>query len=146
MRIMVHFINGNNALNCSVPAFSNHSNNTLSVHVIIAPACVSCFVAMFLWCELRDAIASSTMNNLKSAANKSKHVCKTQTCASVPATTICSAAEEQSLVAEEINNNTVNIKDLSTQVAESANRTNDAMQAQQEDVHKQDQILNRFTV
>ncbi|HHF3195539.1 TPA: methyl-accepting chemotaxis protein [Vibrio diabolicus] len=59
---------------------------------------------------------------------------------------IASAAEEQSLVAEEINNNTVNIKDLSTQVAESANRTNDAMQAQQEDVHKQDQILNRFTV
>ncbi|WP_085344338.1 methyl-accepting chemotaxis protein [Vibrio sp. ArtGut-C1] len=59
---------------------------------------------------------------------------------------IASAAEEQSLVAEEINNNTVNIKDLSTQVAESANRTNDAMQAQQEDVYKQDQILNRFTV
>ncbi|HHF2876428.1 TPA: methyl-accepting chemotaxis protein [Vibrio diabolicus] len=59
---------------------------------------------------------------------------------------IASAAEEQSLVAEEINNNTVNIKDLSTQVAESANRTNDAMQAQQENVHKQDQILNRFTV
>ena len=59
---------------------------------------------------------------------------------------IASAAEEQSLVAEEINNNTVNIKDLSTQVAESANRTNTAMQAQQEDVHKQDQILNRFTV
>ncbi|EOX4943324.1 methyl-accepting chemotaxis protein [Vibrio alginolyticus] len=59
---------------------------------------------------------------------------------------IASAAEEQSLVAEEINNNTVNIKDLSTQVAESANRTNDAMQEQQEDVHKQDQILNRFTV
>ncbi|MCS0326936.1 methyl-accepting chemotaxis protein [Vibrio diabolicus] len=59
---------------------------------------------------------------------------------------IASAAEEQSLVAEEINNNTVNIKDLSTQVAASANRTNDAMQAQQEDVHKQDQILNRFTV
>ncbi|AXT73865.1 methyl-accepting chemotaxis protein [Vibrio sp. dhg] len=59
---------------------------------------------------------------------------------------IASAAEEQSLVAEEINNNTVNIKDLSTQVAESANRTNEAMRTQQEDVHKQDDILNRFTV
>ncbi len=59
---------------------------------------------------------------------------------------IASAAEEQSLVAEEINNNTVNIKDLSTQVADSANRTNDAMQAQHEDVRKQDEILNRFTV
>ncbi|MGR5130950.1 methyl-accepting chemotaxis protein [Vibrio alfacsensis] len=59
---------------------------------------------------------------------------------------IASAAEEQSLVAEEINNNTVNIKDLSTQVADSANRTNDAMQAQHKDVRKQDEILNRFTV
>ncbi|MGP8308520.1 methyl-accepting chemotaxis protein [Vibrio sp. YIC-376] len=59
---------------------------------------------------------------------------------------IASAAEEQSLVAEEINNNTVNIKDLSTQVADSANRTNEAMQIQQEDVRKQDEILNRFTV
>lgn len=47
---------------------------------------------------------------------------------------IASAAEEQSLVAEEINNNTVNIKDLSTQVAESANRTNDAMQADRKSV------------
>ncbi|EDP59497.1 methyl-accepting chemotaxis protein [Vibrio sp. AND4] len=59
---------------------------------------------------------------------------------------IASAAEEQSLVAEEINNNTVNIKDLSTQVADSANRTNDAMQVQNENVRKQDDILNRFTV
>lgn len=59
---------------------------------------------------------------------------------------IASAAEEQSLVAEEINNNTVNIKDLSTQVADSANRTNEAMQVQQDDVRKQDEILNRFTV
>ncbi|ELH4925699.1 methyl-accepting chemotaxis protein, partial [Vibrio parahaemolyticus] len=59
---------------------------------------------------------------------------------------IASAAEEQSLVAEEINNNTVNIKDLSTQVADSANRTNEAMQSQYDNVRKQDEILNRFTV
>ncbi|HCG8213301.1 TPA: methyl-accepting chemotaxis protein [Vibrio parahaemolyticus] len=59
---------------------------------------------------------------------------------------IASAAEEQSLVAEEINNNTVNIKDLSTQVANSANRTNEAMQSQHDNVRKQDEILNRFTV
>ncbi|EIZ1314583.1 methyl-accepting chemotaxis protein [Vibrio parahaemolyticus] len=59
---------------------------------------------------------------------------------------IASAAEEQSLVAEEINNNTVNIKDLSTQVADSANRTNGAMQSQHDNVRKQDEILNRFTV
>ncbi|MCS0059696.1 methyl-accepting chemotaxis protein [Vibrio parahaemolyticus] len=59
---------------------------------------------------------------------------------------IASAAEEQSLVAEEINNNTVNIKDLSTQVADSANRTNEAMQSQHDNVRKQDELLNRFTV
>ncbi|EJC1210380.1 methyl-accepting chemotaxis protein [Vibrio parahaemolyticus] len=59
---------------------------------------------------------------------------------------IASAAEEQSLVAEEINNNTVNIKDLSTQVADSANRTNEAMQSQHDNVRKQDEILIRFTV
>ncbi|MDF2155116.1 methyl-accepting chemotaxis protein [Vibrio sp. CAU 1672] len=59
---------------------------------------------------------------------------------------IASAAEEQSLVAEEINNNTVNIKDLSTQVAESAGQTNEAMHAQHENVRKQDDILNRFKV
>ncbi|MFV8422025.1 methyl-accepting chemotaxis protein [Vibrio parahaemolyticus] len=59
---------------------------------------------------------------------------------------IASAAEDQSLVAEEINNNTVNIKDLSTQVADSANRTNEAMQSQHDNVRKQDEILNRFTV
>ncbi|EGR0299603.1 methyl-accepting chemotaxis protein [Vibrio parahaemolyticus] len=59
---------------------------------------------------------------------------------------IASAAEEQSLVAEEINNNTVNIKDLSTQVADSANRTNEEMQSQHDNVRKQDEILNRFTV
>ncbi|MEX3071121.1 methyl-accepting chemotaxis protein [Vibrio alginolyticus] len=59
---------------------------------------------------------------------------------------IASAAEEQSLVAEEINGNTVNIKDLSTQVADSANMANEAMKIQQEHVRKQDEILNRFTV
>ena len=59
---------------------------------------------------------------------------------------IASAAEEQSLVAEEINNNTVNIKDLSNKVSDSANRTNEAMQAQYKNVAEQDEILNRFIV
>lgn len=59
---------------------------------------------------------------------------------------IASAAEEQSLVAEEINNNTVNIKDLSTQVADEAANANQAMQVQTQNVRKLDEILNRFTV
>ncbi|USD40424.1 methyl-accepting chemotaxis protein [Vibrio sp. SCSIO 43135] len=59
---------------------------------------------------------------------------------------IASAAEEQSLVAEEINNNTVKIKDLSTQVAESAENANIAMQVQTENVREQDAILNKFIV
>jgi methyl-accepting chemotaxis protein len=59
---------------------------------------------------------------------------------------IASAAEQQSLVAEEINNNTVNIKDLSTQVAGEARNANQAMQVQTDNVRKLDDILNRFTV
>lgn len=59
---------------------------------------------------------------------------------------IASAAEEQSLVAEEINNNTVKIKDLSTQVSESAEEASISMQAQTENVREQDAILNKFIV
>lgn len=59
---------------------------------------------------------------------------------------IASAAEEQSLVAEEINANTVKIKDLSTQVADAAENANIAMQVQTENVREQDNILNKFIV
>lgn len=59
---------------------------------------------------------------------------------------IASAAEEQSLVAEEINNNTVKIKDLSTQVSESAEEANIAMPVQTENVREQDAILGKFIV
>jgi len=59
---------------------------------------------------------------------------------------IASAAEEQSLVAEEINNNTVKIKDLSTQVSDSAEESNIAMQVQTENVREQSEILSKFIV
>ncbi len=59
---------------------------------------------------------------------------------------IASAAEEQSLVAEEINNNTVKIKDLSTQVSDSAEESNIAMQVQTENVREQSDILSKFIV
>lgn len=59
---------------------------------------------------------------------------------------IASAAEEQSLVAEEINNNTVKIKDLSTQVSDSAEESNIAMQVQTENVREQGEILSKFIV
>lgn len=59
---------------------------------------------------------------------------------------IASAAEEQSLVVEEINMNTEKIKDLSTQVASAAENANHAMKAQTENVHEQDDILNKFIV
>jgi methyl-accepting chemotaxis protein len=49
-------------------------------------------------------------------------------------------------VAEEINNNTVKIKDLSTQVSESAEEANIAMQVQTENVREQDAILGKFIV
>ncbi len=59
---------------------------------------------------------------------------------------IASAAEEQSLVAEEINANTMKIKDLSTQVSEAQKSANVAMQVQTENVREQDEVLNKFIV
>ncbi|MGL4829095.1 MAG: methyl-accepting chemotaxis protein, partial [Vibrio sp.] len=59
---------------------------------------------------------------------------------------IASAAEEQSLVAEEINANTVKIKDLSTQVADAAAGASIAMEVQTENVREQDSLLNKFIV
>ncbi|MGF1760370.1 methyl-accepting chemotaxis protein [Photobacterium sagamiensis] len=59
---------------------------------------------------------------------------------------IASAAEEQSLVAEEINSNTIKIKDLSVQVADAAGSSNDAMETQINTVREQDSIMNKFIV
>ncbi|MFC1502887.1 methyl-accepting chemotaxis protein [Pseudomonadota bacterium] len=59
---------------------------------------------------------------------------------------IASAAEEQSLVAEEINSNTIKIKDLSVQVADAAGNSNDAMEIQINTVREQDSIMNKFIV
>ncbi|WP_309221590.1 methyl-accepting chemotaxis protein [Shewanella sp. BC20] len=59
---------------------------------------------------------------------------------------IASAAEEQSLVAEEINNNTIRIKDLSVQVSNVAVNANTAMHTQTKYIKEQDTILNKFIV
>lgn len=59
---------------------------------------------------------------------------------------IASAAEEQSLVAEEINTNTVKIKDLSVQVSDTASQSNQQMQEQLEDVRRQEAVMNKFIV
>lgn len=59
---------------------------------------------------------------------------------------IASAAEEQSQVAEEMNRNTSNIRDLSQQVMENASLTNDTMKAQVKQVGDQDKLLSQFIV
>lgn len=59
---------------------------------------------------------------------------------------IASAAEEQSLVAEEINNNTLNIKELSVQVSDAAAAADQALEEQIAKVREQDSIMNKFVV
>lgn len=59
---------------------------------------------------------------------------------------IASAAEEQSIVAEEINTNTVKIKDLSVQVSESASQADQATKEQLTSVRNQNDILEKFKV
>ncbi|PWI33298.1 chemotaxis protein [Vibrio albus] len=59
---------------------------------------------------------------------------------------IASAAEQQSLVAEEINANTLKIKDLSVQVSDESQQTNTAMQVQTENVRDQNSVLDKFIV
>ncbi|KHT63283.1 chemotaxis protein [Photobacterium gaetbulicola] len=59
---------------------------------------------------------------------------------------IASAAEEQSLVAEEINTNTLNIKELSVQVSDAAASADQALEEQINKVREQDAIMNKFVV
>ncbi|MCL1095650.1 methyl-accepting chemotaxis protein [Shewanella kaireitica] len=59
---------------------------------------------------------------------------------------IASAAEEQSQVAEEMNKNTANIKDLTVEVAENASQADLAMVAQMKQVKEQEALLNQFIV
>ena len=59
---------------------------------------------------------------------------------------ITSAAEEQSQVAEEMNRNTSNIRDLSQQVMDNASQTNKAMKVQVQQVGNQEAILGQFIV
>ncbi|CAH0529726.1 methyl-accepting chemotaxis protein [Vibrio hippocampi] len=57
---------------------------------------------------------------------------------------IAAAAEEQSLVAEEINRNTLKIKALSEEVSTESSNTNNAINEQVEHIHQQEALLNRF--
>jgi len=59
---------------------------------------------------------------------------------------IASAANEQSTVAEEINTNTVRIKDLSISVSEQNHKTVDAIKLQTTGVREQNDILEKFKV
>lgn len=59
---------------------------------------------------------------------------------------IASAAEEQSLVSEEINTNTVKIKGLAVTVSEDSNRTSEDMKTQAGNVVRQQEELDKFAV
>jgi len=59
---------------------------------------------------------------------------------------IATAAQEQSHVADEINTNTLQIKDLSTEVSTLASESLVTVEQQQERIKQHDAILNRFVV
>lgn len=59
---------------------------------------------------------------------------------------IASAAEEQSLVAEEINANTIKIKDLSDSVNEDARQAGVAIEHQLTNIRSQNEVLDKFKV
>ncbi|SQH75297.1 Methyl-accepting chemotaxis protein [Shewanella benthica] len=59
---------------------------------------------------------------------------------------IASAAEEQSIVAEEVNRNTLNVKSLSQKIADQAGSAGIAMVTQTENVNAQDKLLSNFKV
>ncbi|WP_087017376.1 methyl-accepting chemotaxis protein [Thaumasiovibrio subtropicus] len=59
---------------------------------------------------------------------------------------IASAAEEQSLVSEDINQNAQKTKDLSDQVSQVVQQTTKMMTDQQQTVRHQDEVLSRFIV
>jgi len=59
---------------------------------------------------------------------------------------IASAAQEQSLVAEEVNRNTTNIKDLSQKVVDNAQATSLSMTNQREVTQQQHDLLSRFII
>ncbi|MDV7104655.1 methyl-accepting chemotaxis protein [Vibrio sp. TH_r3] len=59
---------------------------------------------------------------------------------------IASAAEEQSLVSEEINANTLKIKDLSIAISNDAGEASAAMKVQVDNMNEQSEILNKFIV
>ena len=61
-------------------------------------------------------------------------------------TQIASAAEEQSSVSEEINENTVKIRDISVNVSNYAHQTSESIELQANSIQEQKQILDRFKV
>lgn len=59
---------------------------------------------------------------------------------------ISSSVQEQVVVVEEVNKNTVNIKDISYQVSKEAERVNSTMQNQVDNIRQQEDMLDQFKV
>ena len=79
---------GCSALNSSVPARRSHSKTTDSAVTIVSPFRSSRCNAVCASKGLRDAVASATTNTCDPCDDKSRAVCATQICVSIPVSTI----------------------------------------------------------
>lgn len=96
--------------------------------------------------KVSQGAAQETVEQAKSTQQALDRICAAINLINDMNTQIASAAEEQSSVSEEINENTVRIRDISVNVSNYAHQTSESIELQANSIQEQKQILDRFKV
>ena len=96
--------------------------------------------------KLSQGAALETVEQAQSTQQALDRICAAINLINDMNTQIASAAEEQSSVSEEINENTVKIRDISVNVSNYAHQTSESIELQANSIQEQKQILDRFKV